>query len=203
MPGCGRRAARDPPAVSRIHPVRPVRQCAAGWPSSRAGEVASAQGRRSAACQCAGLKRSGATLLVLRRSTMLVGMNLRQIDAFKAVMETGPVTQAAACLHIAQSSATKLLQMCERSAGMLLFTRDRGRLIPAAEARLLPRGSTPTAAPVCRRVLGCSGPSSGAGAVSSHASRGASGSPRRPAGPRLGASASSSTRRSKPAGATD
>lgn len=64
-------------------------------------------------------------------------MNLRQIEAFKAVMETGTVTQAAARLHIAQPSATKLLQMCERSAEMLLFTRDRGRLIPTAEARLL------------------------------------------------------------------
>lgn len=64
-------------------------------------------------------------------------MNLRQIEAFKAVMETGTVTQAAERLHIAQPSATKLLQMCERSAGMSLFTRDRGRLIPTAEARLL------------------------------------------------------------------
>lgn len=64
-------------------------------------------------------------------------MNLRQIEAFKAVMETGTVTQAAARLHIAQPSATKLLQMCERSVGMPLFTRDRGRLTPTAEARLL------------------------------------------------------------------
>lgn len=64
-------------------------------------------------------------------------MNLRQIEAFKAVMETGTVTQAAARLHVAQPSATKLLQMCERSAGMPLFTRDRGRLIPTPEARLL------------------------------------------------------------------
>lgn len=52
-------------------------------------------------------------------------------------METGTVTQAAARLHIAQPSATKLLQMCERSVGMPLFTRDGGRLTPTAEARLL------------------------------------------------------------------
>jgi DNA-binding transcriptional LysR family regulator len=64
-------------------------------------------------------------------------MNLRQIEAFKAVMETGTVTLAAARLHIAQPSATKLLQMCERSAGMSLFTRDRRRLTPTPEARLL------------------------------------------------------------------
>ena len=64
-------------------------------------------------------------------------MNLRQIEAFKAVMETGTVTQAAERLHIAQPSATKLVQMCERSAGMPLFTRDRGRLKPTPEARLL------------------------------------------------------------------
>ncbi|KQR77060.1 hypothetical protein ASG35_12385 [Burkholderia sp. Leaf177] len=66
-----------------------------------------------------------------------MGMNLRQIEAFKAVMETGTVTQAAARLHIAQPSATKLLQMCERSVGMPLFTREGGRLTPTAEAHLL------------------------------------------------------------------
>lgn len=64
-------------------------------------------------------------------------MNLRQIEAFKAVMEAGTVTQAAARLNISQPAVSKLLQMFERGAGMALFTRDRGRLSPTVEARLL------------------------------------------------------------------
>jgi DNA-binding transcriptional LysR family regulator len=64
-------------------------------------------------------------------------MNLRQIEAFKAVIEAGTVTSAAARLHISQPAVSKLLQMFERGAGMPLFVRDRGRLTPTAEARLL------------------------------------------------------------------
>lgn len=64
-------------------------------------------------------------------------MNLRQIEAFKAVMETGTVTQAAARLSISQPAVSKLLQLFERGAGLALFSRDRGRLSPTPEARLL------------------------------------------------------------------
>lgn len=64
-------------------------------------------------------------------------MNLRQIEAFRAVMETGTVTQAASRLAISQPAASKLLQLFERHSGLVLFTRDRGRLSPTAEARLL------------------------------------------------------------------
>lgn len=64
-------------------------------------------------------------------------MNLRQIEAFKAVIETGTVTQAAARLNISQPAVSKLLQMFERGAAMPLFVRDRGRLTPTVEARLL------------------------------------------------------------------
>lgn len=64
-------------------------------------------------------------------------MNLRQIEAFKAVIESGTVTQAAARLNISQPAVSKLLQLFERGAGMALFTRDKGRLAPTPEARLL------------------------------------------------------------------
>ncbi|MBL0141657.1 MAG: LysR family transcriptional regulator [Betaproteobacteria bacterium] len=64
-------------------------------------------------------------------------MNLRQIEAFKAVIETGTVTKAAARLSISQPAVSKLLQLFERGAGMVLFARDRGRLSPTPEARLL------------------------------------------------------------------
>jgi DNA-binding transcriptional LysR family regulator len=64
-------------------------------------------------------------------------VNLRQIEAFKAFMETGTVTMAAARLSISQPATSKLLQLFERSAGFELFVRDRGRLSPTREARLL------------------------------------------------------------------
>lgn len=64
-------------------------------------------------------------------------MNLRQIEAFKAVMETGTVTQAAARLHVSQPALSKLLQAFERGVSLVLFSRERGRLTPTTEARLL------------------------------------------------------------------
>lgn len=64
-------------------------------------------------------------------------MNLRQIEAFKAVIESGTVTRAAARLNISQPAVSKLLQLFERGAGLTLFTRDKGRLSPTSEARLL------------------------------------------------------------------
>lgn len=64
-------------------------------------------------------------------------MNLRQIEAFKAMIEAGTVTGAAYRLNISQPAASKLLQYFERACGMALFTRERGRLAPTPEARLL------------------------------------------------------------------
>ncbi len=64
-------------------------------------------------------------------------MNLRQIEAFKAFMETGTVTAAAQRLRVSQPAASKLLQFFERGSGLTLFVRDRGRLSPTQEARLL------------------------------------------------------------------
>jgi DNA-binding transcriptional LysR family regulator len=64
-------------------------------------------------------------------------MNLRQIEAFKAVIESGTVTQAAGRLNISQPAVSKLLQLFERGSGLVLFTREKGRLSPTTEARLL------------------------------------------------------------------
>ena len=64
-------------------------------------------------------------------------MNLRQIEAFKAVIESGTVTQAAERLAISQPAVSKLLQSFERGSGLTLFTREKGRLSPTTEARLL------------------------------------------------------------------
>lgn len=64
-------------------------------------------------------------------------MNVRQIEAFRAVMETGSVTRAGEVLHISQPAVSKLLRALETSCGFALFSRSGGRLVPTAEARVL------------------------------------------------------------------
>ena len=66
-------------------------------------------------------------------------MNLRQIEAFKAVMEHGTVVRAADVMHISQPAVTKLIQAFERAAGFRVFDRVRGRLTPTAEGLALYR----------------------------------------------------------------
>jgi DNA-binding transcriptional LysR family regulator len=64
-------------------------------------------------------------------------MQERQLEAFHAIMETGTVTMAATRLRISQPAVSKLLMGLERETGLVLFTRERQRLLPTAEARLL------------------------------------------------------------------
>jgi len=45
-------------------------------------------------------------------------MNLRQLEAFRAVMLSGSVTQAAAALHISQPAVSKLLADLEHQLGL-------------------------------------------------------------------------------------
>jgi DNA-binding transcriptional LysR family regulator len=61
----------------------------------------------------------------------------RQIEAFRAVMETGSVTGAARQINITQPSASRLLLDLESSVGYSLFKRESKRLIPTPEARAL------------------------------------------------------------------
>ncbi|WP_321337330.1 LysR substrate-binding domain-containing protein [Breoghania sp.] len=63
--------------------------------------------------------------------------NIRQIEAFNAVMQAGSVTQAADALFISQPAVTKLVQAFEKSCGFKLFQRSQGRLVPTPEARRL------------------------------------------------------------------
>ncbi len=64
-------------------------------------------------------------------------MNLRQIEAFRAVMISGTVRGAAELLHVSEPAVSKLLSLAERRAGIRLFDRSRGRLVPTPEARTL------------------------------------------------------------------
>lgn len=64
-------------------------------------------------------------------------MNLRQIEAFRAVMMAGTVRGAAELLRVSEPAVSKLLALAERRAGIRLFDRSKGRLIPTPEARTL------------------------------------------------------------------
>lgn len=55
--------------------------------------------------------------------------SLRQIEAFRAVIEAGTVSRAAELLRISQPAASKLLIHLEEDTGMQLFDRDSGRLV--------------------------------------------------------------------------
>ncbi len=57
-----------------------------------------------------------------------IAMKLRHIELINALLQTGSLSGAARLLHIAQPSATKLLQQAEASVGFALFRRQRGRL---------------------------------------------------------------------------
>lgn len=64
-------------------------------------------------------------------------MNLRQIEVFRAVMNTGLTTEAARLLHVSQPGISRLIRHLEVQLGVALFERRRGRLVPTAEAREL------------------------------------------------------------------
>lgn len=64
-------------------------------------------------------------------------MNLRQIEIFNAVYESGSISEAAKALNIAQPTASKILKHAEDGLGFLLFRRVRGRLVATSEAKIL------------------------------------------------------------------
>ena len=52
-------------------------------------------------------------------------MNLRQLEAFRAVMLTGSVTQAAQSMHLSQPAVSKLIADLEYTVGFKLFVRAK------------------------------------------------------------------------------
>lgn len=55
-------------------------------------------------------------------------LNLRQVEAFKAIIEQGTVSQAAEVLGVTQPAVSKLLAHLEEETGLTLFDRVRGKL---------------------------------------------------------------------------
>jgi DNA-binding transcriptional LysR family regulator len=66
-------------------------------------------------------------------------MKPRQLEAFRAVMLTGTITAGADHLRLSQPAVTRLIRDLERSLGLALFERDRGRIRPTPAAIELSR----------------------------------------------------------------
>jgi DNA-binding transcriptional LysR family regulator len=64
-------------------------------------------------------------------------LNLRQIEAFQAVIEAGSLSGAANLLHVSQPAMSKLIAHLESDTGLRLFDRVKGRLSPTENALLL------------------------------------------------------------------
>jgi DNA-binding transcriptional LysR family regulator len=60
-------------------------------------------------------------------------MNLKRLQAFRAVLEAGSVTVAAQRLNSTQPAVSRLISDLEQELGLKLFLRQRQRLVPSAE----------------------------------------------------------------------
>ena len=66
-----------------------------------------------------------------------MAITLRQIEAFRAVMEAGTVIEAATMMHLSQPAVSRLIGDLEATLAYALFARVRGRLAPTDEAQVL------------------------------------------------------------------
>jgi DNA-binding transcriptional LysR family regulator len=63
-------------------------------------------------------------------------MNIRQIEALRAIMKSGSASRAAEALGITQPAVSRLIGELEKTIGFPLFDRGRGRLDPTPQCRL-------------------------------------------------------------------
>ena len=66
-------------------------------------------------------------------------MRFRPLQALHSVIETGTVTAAAQSLGISQPAISNLLSQLQDQTRLILFERERGRLVPTPEAKVLYR----------------------------------------------------------------
>ena len=64
-------------------------------------------------------------------------MNLRHIEVFHAVYQSGSVSAASRALNVSQPSVSKVLKHAESRIGFRLFRLVKGRLVPTDEAHTL------------------------------------------------------------------
>ena len=68
---------------------------------------------------------------------MLLQMHYRQVEIFKAIMDSGSITEAANILRISQPAVSKALKLLEAELGLRLFDRTTKGIAATEEARLL------------------------------------------------------------------
>ena len=73
-------------------------------------------------------------LLLTTSCVRIMNLSLREMTAFRRVLELGSVTAAAADLHVTQPAVSRMLQGIETRLGFALFRRHRKRLFATAEA---------------------------------------------------------------------
>lgn len=66
-----------------------------------------------------------------------MSINLRQMEVFRAVMQSGGVNSAAQLLHVSPPAISKVLAQAAKASELVLFERVKGRLIPTPEAQRL------------------------------------------------------------------
>ena len=64
-------------------------------------------------------------------------MTFRALEAFRAIVLTGSVTNAASMLHISQPAVTRLIRDLEADLQFPLFQRRKGRLFATSEGLAL------------------------------------------------------------------
>ena len=62
-------------------------------------------------------------------------MNMRQLEAFRATMRSGSITEAAEMMHLSQPSVSRLIIDLEHAVGFPLFIRSGRGLSPTVEAK--------------------------------------------------------------------
>ncbi|MBN9458170.1 MAG: LysR family transcriptional regulator [Bosea sp.] len=65
-----------------------------------------------------------------------MAVNLRHVELFRHIMRLGTLTQAAEMMSVSQPAASKMLNQLERSIGIILFQRLKGRLNPTRDGEL-------------------------------------------------------------------
>lgn len=80
---------------------------------------------------------SKANIVEAYSESYTMALNLRQIEAFKALIEHGTVSRAALVINLSQPAVSKLIANLEYSTGLQLFDRVKGLLAPTEHAMQL------------------------------------------------------------------
>ena len=67
-------------------------------------------------------------------------INLRSLECFRAIIDSGSATAAARELNLTQPAVSRCLSTLEDWVGFELFIRSKGRLIPTDEAMVFYKG---------------------------------------------------------------